>query len=272
MIATAYGSEPRSVVRALMPALLRSRAANAPSVPCRCGSTRSTPAIEHRGRHDALGRRIEPPVGMLGEKTLDLLVVLLGLERAGAVDEQSARLARRSRPTRRIARCSDAITARSEILSRQRASGCRRNVPVPVHGASTSTRSTGLIAGMRASATYACSVSISRRCAFSTHALQPRERQVAREDLPTRCATARRLSARGRAEVGDDRARRHARVLRDERRRRILHVKQSLAERSELGERRHRARQARCCRARAARRRRGCRPTSSIASSCSRTT
>src|SRR6185437_14056156 len=47
--------------------------------------------VEYRGRHHALGRRLEAPRAVLGQEALDLCVVLFGLERAGAVDEQSAR-------------------------------------------------------------------------------------------------------------------------------------------------------------------------------------
>src|SRR4051812_41632848 len=49
------------------------------------------PAVERRLGHDARWRCLERPARMLGEKLLDLLVVLLELERAGAVDEQAAR-------------------------------------------------------------------------------------------------------------------------------------------------------------------------------------
>ena len=74
-------------------------------------------------------------------------------------------------------------------------------------------------------------------------ALQAAERQVAREHDRRAARQLDRLSARRGAEIGDLRARRNARVLRDERRRGILQMEQSLTERPELRQRRHGARQ-----------------------------
>src|SRR6476660_392447 len=46
--------------------------------------------VEHARGNRSLRRRLELPVTALREKAFDLRVVLLGLERAGAVDEQPA--------------------------------------------------------------------------------------------------------------------------------------------------------------------------------------
>src|SRR6476661_7788400 len=47
------------------------------------------PLVENGVGYHAARRRVERPVGMLGKEGRDLLVVLLELERTGAVDEQS---------------------------------------------------------------------------------------------------------------------------------------------------------------------------------------
>ena len=44
----------------------------------------------HKRRHGTLGRRLERPLGVLGEERFHLHIVLLRLERAGGVDQQSA--------------------------------------------------------------------------------------------------------------------------------------------------------------------------------------
>ena len=91
MIVTAYGSDLRRDVRKL----IQRFSADARRTRHRCrgaAARRGAVRVQHGLRHHALRRRIEAPVGMLGEKTIDLFVVLFGLERAGAVDEQPARL------------------------------------------------------------------------------------------------------------------------------------------------------------------------------------
>ena len=141
---------------------------------------------------------------------------------------------------RRIDALQRRITARSDTLSRQRASGCRRNVPVPVHGTSISTASTGATAGTRASPTNGHDVARLEPAHVLAHARQPRERRVAGEHDARGARELERLAARRRAQVGDDAHRRDRGVPRDERRRRILHEEQPLLERAELGQRRRR--------------------------------
>jgi len=68
---------------------------------------------------------------------------------------------------RRMERWTAGSTARSLTLSRQRASGCRRNVPVPVQGTSISTASIPRTAGKRASPTNGTTLPASRRRTFS---------------------------------------------------------------------------------------------------------
>ena len=89
MIATGYGASvavaDRNGHMPLSAAARRTRR----RCRARCGSTRSRPASSTGRGHRALGRRLERPIRMLGEETLDLRVVLLRLERAGAVDQQS---------------------------------------------------------------------------------------------------------------------------------------------------------------------------------------
>src|SRR6185437_971296 len=51
-----------------------------------------TSVVEEIGRDASLWWRIQNPPAVVGEEPIDLGVVLLGLERAGAVDEEPARL------------------------------------------------------------------------------------------------------------------------------------------------------------------------------------
>ena len=88
------------------------------------------------------GRPGGSPESPLSQERLDHTLVLLGLARAGGVDEPAAgarpRLARmaQQRPLRR-----GRALSRSAAARRHRMSTSRRSVPSPEHGASTSTRS-----------------------------------------------------------------------------------------------------------------------------------
>ncbi len=95
---------------------------------------------------------------------------------------------------RSSARCSALITARSLGLRRHRASGCRRKVPVPLHGTSSSTASTSATAGNRASATTASTffaptramfcASRGARAGLRSHAMTTRASRASSSALP----------------------------------------------------------------------------------------
>ena len=158
---------------------------------------------------------------------------------------------------RRIERCIAGSTARSLTLSRQRASGCRRKVPVPVQGTSIEhARPCRVTAGKRASPTNGHDVARVEPAHVLAHARQPRERRVAGEHDARRARQLERLAARRGAQVGDPRAGRERRVARDERGRGILQVEEPLLERAELRHRADAAGEHEAVAARAAHRRR----------------
>ena len=103
-----------------------------PSV--RAGSARTTSRQTSRDRQQA-------EIGMGCEEILDLRLVLLAQQRAGGIDQPPARLHQprgASRGSRPAAPSAPRGPSASAAIC---ASGLRRQVPVPVQGASTSTRS-----------------------------------------------------------------------------------------------------------------------------------
>jgi hypothetical protein len=131
-------------------AVLRRRAANAPSVPWRCGSTRSRPA-------SSTVAGTAPSGGGSSRQFLFSVRKRSTCVSFSSVSSEHVLYTRRppgftmADAERRISRCTAPMTARSEVLRRHRASGCRRNVPVPVQGTSMSTASAARITGNRAS-------------------------------------------------------------------------------------------------------------------------
>ena len=81
--------------------------------------------------------------GSRAEQRRDLLLALLGLERAGAIDQRAAGLDQRRRRGRAAGAAAPASCARSASLLSQAMSGWRRIVPVDEQGASSSTASNG---------------------------------------------------------------------------------------------------------------------------------
>ena len=100
----------------------------------RAGQAPPTLAPDARDRHAA-------EIGVRGEEALDLRLVLLAQQRAGDIDEPPAR------PHQPRGAVEDLVLERGaarrgrRASERHLASGLRRQVPVPVQGASTSTRS-----------------------------------------------------------------------------------------------------------------------------------
>ena len=102
-----------------------------------CGSTRSRPRSSTRAGTAPVGGRLERELGMRSEERVD--------HRRRSPRARGSRCCRSSNPpaSRRPPRRAEwraaqpPSTAKSDTRSRQRASGCRRNVPVPVHGTST---------------------------------------------------------------------------------------------------------------------------------------
>ena len=120
-----------------------STAAKNPSVPCRSGvSDRNVARRRRRAvQRPGLPQRQQGEAGMAGQEGGHLSLVLLVQQRAGSVDQSPAGAHQRARARPGSPACCGTSSARSRSVSRSRASGLRRQVPVPVHGASTSTRS-----------------------------------------------------------------------------------------------------------------------------------
>ena len=120
-----------------------STAAKNPSVPCRARRQRQE---RRRGRAAAPAASRRAPAAPArspdgGEEALHLRLVLLGEQRAGSVDQTTA-AANQPRGLVQDRRLLDhAAPPGRAPISRSRASGLRRQVPMPVQGASTSTRS-----------------------------------------------------------------------------------------------------------------------------------
>src|SRR5581483_2049679 len=142
----AYGCGPHHAARR------RRRAAKDPSTPWTCGSTRRRPASSTESG--------TVPGG--GGSSAKSVCAARNVSTCSSFSSTSSEhVLYTSRPPGRTTvaaasssvRCTTPITARSLGLRRHRASGCRRKVPVPVHGASRSTTSTGRTHGRRASAT-----------------------------------------------------------------------------------------------------------------------
>ena len=110
----------------------RSRAAKKPSTGWRAGrSGRRRPCGTAPPRTQGLAREL----GMLFEERSQDALVLLGLDRAGRVDEPAARATRVATLSSR-ARLPRGVASTSAGASRQRTSGLRASVPRPLQGAS----------------------------------------------------------------------------------------------------------------------------------------
>ena len=126
--------------------------AKKPSSPPSAGEVRRKPVARDQTA-SRLGKRrpriLLPQSGTDREEAEDHLVPLFRLHRTDGVDQSAARGDQsRGRCSRR--RCRAANSLRSSACSRQRISGWRRSVPVPLHGASTRTWSNGPRSGGRA--------------------------------------------------------------------------------------------------------------------------
>ena len=242
-IATAYGSDPRSLranAHAASPQSRGERAVGAVAL----RQHAQQPAVEHRGGTDALGRRIEPEVGMLARGSVAPARRSLPARASRCCRPASRPASRLGRACAGSSRWIDDITARSEILQSpprvgmpaERAGARARRVDEhEVHRANRRKARVGDVA--RTSTRSRAARRFRRRAA----AARTRDRSRTPRDALRDSSTDFPPGAAHRSATS--RARGHARVLRDERRRRILQVKQSLAERAELGERRHGARQ-----------------------------
>jgi len=86
------------------------------------------------------GRRVEREIRRLGEETLGLRLVLLAQQRAGDIGEAARRVSQ-ARCARKNVVLADLQFGEIVGVARHLASGLRRQLPTPRHGASTSTRS-----------------------------------------------------------------------------------------------------------------------------------
>ena len=125
--------------------------------------------VEHLGRHRARGRRSSVHAPRASARKLSICASFSSgsMEQVEYTSRPPGRTI--SAAARSSARCSAPITARSLGLSRQRASGWRRKVPVPLHGTSSNTASTVPTAGNRASATTAWTFFASTRAMFCSN-------------------------------------------------------------------------------------------------------
>ena len=96
-------------------------------------------ADRRRARPRAIGSSAKSACA--GEEALDLRLVLLAQQRAGGIDEPPARLHQALRRCRGSRPGAPSARPDPRASSRHLASGLRRQVPVPVQGASTKTRS-----------------------------------------------------------------------------------------------------------------------------------
>lgn len=203
------------------------------------GTDTQAPRVDYGLRHDPLRWRLEGPVGVLGEKCLYLCVVLLGLERACAVDQKAAAAYQASRG--------------AQYATLRRGHGCEigwLEAPTRVRVATES-------ASSRARHVKQNSVDRAdwRRegighendhiaCFHAPNgideALLTRQRAIGGDHQSGIARELESLPPGRRAEVSHGVAGRKARVLSDEGRRGILHEKQPLPKCAQLRERRGR--------------------------------